>query len=250
MKILGSDFDGTLAEGGITEEKCAAVARWRAAGHKFGIISGRGGDFLSHCREAYPALPLDFYAACNGAYITDGEGRVIAEAVCREVSAAELLAALYDKSEVIYIKVAERCMRVVKEGESRAIPSDERTVPYEVAATLPYFHCFSACLRHPEEVGAVGAEMGVRYRDHLTPLPNGAWVDLVPRGINKAEGLRRVAAHFGADEGDVIAVGDNTNDVDMISAFRSYAMENGVAAVKAVADGIVRDVTEVIEREI
>ena len=43
MKILGSDLDGTFGHGGINEAKLAAVRDWRAAGNKFGIISGRGG---------------------------------------------------------------------------------------------------------------------------------------------------------------------------------------------------------------
>lgn len=119
MRILGSDYDGTFAEGGIGEDKLLAVEKWRAAGNKFGIISGRGGDFLQ-----------------------------------------------------------------------------------------------------------------------------------VPRGVNKAEGLLRVAEHFGIPREDVIAVGDNGNDMDMIRAFRSYAMENGVCELRAAAGAIVGSVTELIMREL
>jgi hydroxymethylpyrimidine pyrophosphatase-like HAD family hydrolase len=54
---------------------------------------------------------------------------------------------------------------------------------------------------------------------------------------------------FKAAHEDVIAVGDNINDADMLREFRSYAMESGVEEVKALADGIVADVTEIFERE-
>ena len=38
MKILGSDYDGTFAHGGIGEEKREAVRRFRAAGRLVGSI--------------------------------------------------------------------------------------------------------------------------------------------------------------------------------------------------------------------
>ena len=56
--------------------------------------------------------------------------------------------------------------------------------------------------------------------------------------------------YYGATYDDVITVGDNINDIDMIREFRSYAMKNGVEAVKNIAFGIVSDVTEILEKEI
>ena len=45
MKILGSDFDGTFTVGGVDAGKLEALRKWRLAGNKFGIISGRSKDF-------------------------------------------------------------------------------------------------------------------------------------------------------------------------------------------------------------
>jgi len=54
----------------------------------------------------------------------------------------------------------------------------------------------------------------------------------------------------GAEYDDVIAVGDNINDRDMIAEFRSYAMENGVDFIKEIADYITPSVTELILKEL
>ena len=54
---------------------------------------------------------------------------------------------------------------------------------------------------------------------------------------------------FGGKYEDVITVGDNINDTDMLREFRSYAMESGVESVKTLADGIVSNVTEIFEKE-
>lgn len=248
MRILGSDYDGTFAEGGIGEDKLLAVEKWRAAGNKFGIISGRGGDFLHELRAQHPRLVPDFYAACNGAYITDGEGAPIYEALCREVTVGTLLRELYVGSRIVYIKIAARCLLVVDDGAVH--PEGEDTISYSDALRLDGFHCFSVCYPSIDTVAPAAARMRERYGAYLTPLPNGNWVDLVPRGVNKAEGLLRVAEHFGIPREDVIAVGDNGNDMDMIRAFRSYAMENGVCELRAAAGAIVGSVTELIMREL
>jgi len=68
--------------------------------------------------------------------------------------------------------------------------------------------------------------------------------------MNKAQGLRILADYLGADYSDIIAVGDNINDSDMIREFRSYAMENGVDQIKALADFITPGVGELIEKEL
>lgn len=251
MKILGSDFDGTLAEGGIDEEKLRAVDRWRAAGNKFGIISGRGGDFYETLRREYPRLAFDFYAACNGAYILNGEGEVIYEAPCRAVPAHDLACDLYVGSSAVCVKVAKRCLYVLRIGDRLPewAAADEKILLSQTQ-DIDYFHCFSVCFPSVEAVALAAKDMQKEYGEYLCPLPNGNWLDIVLRGVNKAEGLMRVAEHFGCGREDVIAVGDNRNDTDMLRAFRSYAMANGVAEARAAAGAITQSVTALIEREL
>ena len=37
MKIIGSDYDGTLNYGGIDENKISAIKKWRDAGNIFAL---------------------------------------------------------------------------------------------------------------------------------------------------------------------------------------------------------------------
>ena len=117
MKILGSDFDGTLNHGGISESKLLAIQKWRQFGHKFGVVSGRGKGFHEELLEQIPQLELDFCIACNGAYITDSKGSVIYEARCSEVSFVELAKDLFAWG-CRYTRVSgKRCMCVVEREE-------------------------------------------------------------------------------------------------------------------------------------
>jgi hydroxymethylpyrimidine pyrophosphatase-like HAD family hydrolase len=49
---------------------------------------------------------------------------------------------------------------------------------------------------------------------------------------------------------NVIAVGDNVNDTDMIRDFYSYAMERGVDSIKKLADATTETVAELIRNEL
>ena len=75
-------------------------------------------------------------------------------------------------------------------------------------------------------------------------------MDIAPYGVDKAAGLRRLAAHFGVAEADIIAVGDNLNDAAMVGAFRGYAMAQGNEELKAMAAFVTESVTDLIVKEL
>ncbi|MBQ9989293.1 MAG: HAD family phosphatase [Clostridia bacterium] len=64
-------------------------------------------------------------------------------------------------------------------------------------------------------------------------------LELVPKGINKGEGLMHLAEHFGVPQESVMAIGDGWNDDSMIRwAGLGVAMGNAVPSLKALADVI------------
>lgn len=247
MKILGSDFDGTLNYGGVDEAKCEAIGAWRRAGNLFGLVSGRGPAFLQSLREHYPMLEMDYLVAYNGAFLVDAEGKILDTTVCRGVPVMELTAVLHELGcPFVYVNsVNSYTVRIdgepLRDGECRLadLPPD-----------LPWFYQISVQLETVSEAETVTEKLKEIYEGRLNPLQNGICIDIVAPTVNKAEGLRRLAALYGGAEADIIAVGDNINDLDMLKAFRSYAMENGVEEVKRVAGETVTSVTELILREL
>lgn len=66
-----------------------------------------------------------------------------------------------------------------------------------------------------------------------------AWIDIVPEGVTKATGLAVVADRLGVDPGDVLAVGDGNNDVEMLRwAGRGVAMGQATDDVRDAADAV------------
>lgn len=65
------------------------------------------------------------------------------------------------------------------------------------------------------------------------------FLELVPKGIDKAQSLARLLEHTGIEREEMIAVGDGFNDLSMIKyAGLGVAMENAQQAVKDAADYI------------
>ena len=94
MKIIASDYDGTLNEGGVGEEKRIAIRKWREAGNLFGIVSGRGiGNIVGLAKE--DVIECDFLLGDNGASVAKGNGDVLSEATCDGQIAREIIEYFY-----------------------------------------------------------------------------------------------------------------------------------------------------------
>ena len=250
MKILGSDFDGTLTCGGIGEEKLAAIAKWQKAGNKFGLVSGRNVGYLEVLKEMYPSLKLDFFAACNGGYIIDGEGNLLRAIPCEGVELISLVKELLAWGATFAHVVADEYLCAVADMKNRPsfVPEDKCCLVDDIP-NFPCYYEVSVEFSSPQEAEPMVRRVREKYGAWLTPLQNGRCIDIVPLGVDKAKGLYLVMEYFGASYDDVIAVGDSGNDEAMIREFRSYAMESGTEYIKQFANGVIRDVTEIFEKE-
>ena len=253
MKIIGSDYDGTLSFGGITPEKCEKIKKFRESGNIFGLVSGRGADFRESLKKYYPGLELDFFAVCNGGVVIDGDGNLIAETHASGVNVEELFALLRAhgcdsyhirgiNGDAFNVTIAVDAIESCPEYLDPANVTPLADVP-----RIDSFNQISVRCDSIDEAITIAGYIGDRFGELIVPLQNSNWIDIIPHGVNKAEGIYRVVEHFGGHKDDVIAVGDNVNDVDMLREFHSYAMANGVDEIKPLADGIVSDVTDIFD---
>jgi Cof subfamily protein (haloacid dehalogenase superfamily) len=64
-------------------------------------------------------------------------------------------------------------------------------------------------------------------------------IQIMHRGVSKGTALKIVADFYGAAMGEVMAIGDATNDIPMLEAARvGIAMDNAPAEVKNIADWV------------
>lgn len=246
MKIIGSDYDGTLNHNGIDDKKIKALEKWRNAGNIFALISGRGPE---NVMEIYnkQQFPCDYLIANNGAVIMKTDGTVISDIRCDGSMTVPLLKLLFEKGcPWGDIQTSFPCRVFVDSAECE----DEEDYTLDNMPEVLYFNQISTCLPDFETAAEVTACIREHFGDKLNPLQNGVCIDIVRADMNKAKGLYILMEHLGAEYEDIIAVGDNINDSDMIREFRSYAMANGVDAIKELADHVTPGVAELIEKEL
>jgi hydroxymethylpyrimidine pyrophosphatase-like HAD family hydrolase len=66
-----------------------------------------------------------------------------------------------------------------------------------------------------------------------------AWLDLTGPGVSKGSALEELRIHLGVERAHTVAVGDGTNDIDMLRwAARSAAMGNAPDHLKEIADEV------------
>lgn len=246
MKLIGSDYDGTLNYQGFDDEKREALARWRAAGNVFAVVSGRPMKNLLQMWQT-DGLPYDYLVANNGAVVCHVDGTKIAEIRC----AGEWIRPLM---EVMFAHGCPWCD--IHAGEIFRVfatahePMGEGEWTLDTLPPITYFTQISTMLSDLETTAAVTTVLKDMFKEQLNPLQNGICIDVVHHTVNKAVGLCTLAQHLNVSEKDIIAVGDNMNDTDMIAAFSSYAMENGVDSIKALAGRTTPSVTALIKQEL
>lgn len=247
MKIIGSDYDGTLNHNGIDDAKRQAIRRWREAGNLFVLVSGR---HAFNVRQLHldQNFPCDFFVGSNGAVILDAQGNTVHADTCEREYLLPLVRFLLELG----------CPAALVHGEdfwfyNYLYPETADREPACTPDTMPpirYYTQVTTWLPTETEAVEIARRVRERFGEHFNPLQNGTSVDIVRADVNKAKGLSHLLELVGADHSDMITVGDNINDSDMIREFRSYAMENGVSAIKELADFVTPGVAELIAREL
>ena len=201
MQILAiaSDYDGTIAEDGVTAPSTvAALARFKASGRKLILVTGRP---LPDLKEVFGSLALfDVVVAENGGllyYPDTGHVRPLAA----------------QPSELFVARLRERGV-------------DDIAVGQTIVATH---------VGHHETIRNTIAEMAL----DIEIILNTDALMVLPQGINKASGLEAALSALSLPAASVAAIGDAENDVVFLRhCGYAVAVANALPEVKAVASTV------------
>lgn len=252
MKIIGSDYDGTLNHNGIDDAKREAIHEWRKAGNVFALVSGRHVNSVRdlHIQQDFPC---DYFVGSNGAVILDANNNVVHADECDPDMLVPLIEYLYELGCSVGLVHSVDFFDVFPENlDISSLKRDHSPVSYtlDTIPKIPYYTQVSTWRPTLEEAAEVSKKVREKFGQYFNPMQNGLNIDIVRADVNKAKGLYKLMELVGASYDDVITVGDNVNDYDMIKEFKSYAMESGVQSIKDLADFTVPGVAELIYREL
>jgi len=107
-------------------------------------------------------------------------------------------------------------------------------------------HKFLVTLNHPEDRQQVMSELCEVFNGMIGIVPSHPYlIEGVPKGVTKGSGLSWLAEYYQIPQTEVLAVGDNDNDIPMIEwAGLGVAVGNASTAAKAAANWIAPPVSE------
>ncbi len=256
IRLIALDLDGTVLDshGKLPDENRAAIARAIDAGVEVAIATGRRYDFARPIIDRLPA-PLTLILS-NGAIVkrhdSSGGGETLLRRLLPCASARAVLAGamehrasaalIFDRpreGQVVFeaIDWNDRRHRLFYEANrpfvSEQSPLEDALTEDPVqlmftggcAAMRRLFHGLEAAAT-PDDAGYSVALTEYEHRDF-------SLVDVVQAGCSKGAALSAWAAGQGIPASQVMAVGDNLNDLEMLEfAGTAVVMANGIAALK------------------
>ena len=229
MRIIASDYDGTLNMGGVSQENKDAIAKWQENGNLFGLVSGRALKDLIALKER-DKIPYDFYIAGTGAIIANSKGEIVK----RSPFSMEIVHKLVDFliegklcKHMVFVCDHDRKW-VFFDAEEAKKHEREQIGLSEIDKAFPYASQISLAFPTVEEATVVTNLIAKEFDKELNPCQNGGCIDIVRYGMDKAVGILEYCTMVGLSDKDVITAGDNYNDLAMIKRFEGCAVGKAV----------------------
>lgn len=248
IQLVCIDVDGTLvgSTGTVTDATWEAAARARAHGIRLAICSGRPGFGVA---LGYASrLDADgwhiFQNGSSVVHLPSGDTRSgtlpsgsVASLVARARATGRALE-LYGDADYVVESTLPRARR---HAELLGIPFAPR--PFERFGEVIVRAQWVVSHEDAETIVTEPHE-GLTVSVSLSPImPDSAFVNVTPMGIDKGDALRRVAAAYGMSPDEVMMVGDSDNDISALRvAGVPVAMGNAEPAVLEAALHVVADV--------
>ncbi len=254
-RLLVSDIDGTLVnkEGVISETDRRALAEVLDAGITVSLCTGR---VTRACQTFLTQLSLDgFHIFFDGALVCDpGHNlEIYSQAIETRLVKIASEAALACGLQIEFFSgqqyFAERQswrteLRQTFFGTSPSLVDYKRLWQQDEKIIKG-----GIIIRSPEEDPkikqfATKVQEGLSITWTRTPaFANLAFINITARGVSKGKALEALASHLRIDLEDVVAIGDGTNDIALLStAGLAIAMQNAPNELKAVANYVAPNV--------
>lgn len=269
LKLIATDMDGTLLN---DSEKTFDHARFEvllqrmeALDVRFVVASGNQFRKLLQYMDDFLGRNI-LYIAENGGYIAKEDRDILISAFSPE-TVSNVVKALDQFPEVGFIISAHEGAFLIRERAepiSRIVREHMDFLGAEVPKELDYlsfinrFYPGTKVIDSLDEIGSASVvkfALQTHRRDienilkklveylpsNVVPVASGfGAIDLVSRGVNKGSALKWVGQELGIDASDMIAFGDNSNDMEMLQFVgEGVAVDNATPHVQAVADTVI-----------
>jgi len=255
-RLVALDIDGTLLRWidgtGTSHEEITpavhdAVRRAQEAGAHVVLASGRSPDGMTGVADLLGLATEDspvWVVASNGAVVFRYPPMQVVHEETFDARAAVAAVLTEHPQALVAVEERGRGYRVNRHFPMGELSGEMILSEVESMVAEPVSRVI---IRDPEatveDFVALAGRLGLHGTDYVVGWT--AWLDLAPVGVSKASGLQVVCRELGVAEGDVLAIGDGRNDIEMLTwAGRGVAMGQAVEEVREAADAVTATVDD------
>ena len=241
-KLLAVDMDGTLlnSKKEVTPETIKALLKAISQGVIVTACSGRPLQGLTKYSHLFtPDVPVVTY---NGGMVVTAESqKVLFTKTLKPEAAIEIIKRGLSEGAIIIewsdntLYVSEMSEKTLwyagLSGSKRQLMTDPELLAQKGIVKIIWMDEPERTVEHYKYAEASPVD-GARA---VVSAPE--FLEFMDEAVSKSEGLKTVAAYYGIKREEIIAIGDNFNDLDMIKyAGLGVAMGNAPDDIKAAAD--------------
>ena len=248
-KLAVFDLDGTLLndQHEISEKNKKALARLKEEGCEVVLATGRS-DLLikEYIQELHLQIPV---ISCNGALIRNPMTKEIYKKEPMPADLVEKIIKICHEKKLIYMAYSSDFIYTIP--NERLAYFEMRNQQLDAQCQIPFKVSQAVTEIAADEIYKVliiendQAQFQAIQRDFLSleglevVQSSKGLLDLMAQGVSKKAGLAFLAGHFKITMDQIVAFGDNYNDMEMLKAAgKVITTANAVAEIKAIADYI------------
>lgn len=213
MKIIGSDFDGTIPTNKIIlPETRKQIKQFRDAGNIFIIVTGRSPQKFIEGIKKYDIDFFDYVICANGAVVLDQQLNVMKINKMNKTSIMKIMKILFSDNNI----------RITANTISQSIDIDNQANLENIMNDIISFSlAFDSVAQRKQYSFAQIEDIAVFH--------NTIYTDILAKDISKASELLKLFKQLKGDE--LYAIGDGENDICMLQCTDNSFTFNHVEAI-------------------
>lgn len=267
-KLIVTDMDGTFLNsyGNIPHGNLNAVIEAQKRGVQFAIVTGRPYSAVKRLLRTNNLKCA--VIGCNGAQVTDSKGRLIRSHYIKKESLLKIMRLAQDRDiyyqiyddTSIYTRSLVQAVKMIRHFSNKAVKmhfsyrsilGGLKRIFFAELRLKPDIITFASDKRrqfYKVQIASLKQEELLRLKKDLLDVDgisitssNYFNLEIGPKGVTKGTALCELSEEMGIPKEDIIAMGDNLNDIPMIEfAGCGVAVGNAEDAVKEKADFITK----------
>jgi 5-amino-6-(5-phospho-D-ribitylamino)uracil phosphatase len=258
-RMIAIDLDGTLLapDGRVTPRAKAAVHRALSAGLLICFATGRNWTESKAVLDAVEHYGTAVFV--GGAMVVDTEREITLHRMMMDPQLARELCAFLEAEGHAALALQDTATAGVDYLVTSGVPLNEATrgwmnltdaVVHSVPRLGEYRHEHTVRVgicAEPAEVRRVREDLIRQFGERVVCLSlfvssyNVEVMEVFDPAVNKWEGVLHVARRHGIDPSEIVAIGDDVNDIPMIrGAGLGVAMGNAKPEIQSIADRVIR----------